>query len=109
MIDNAADTLRPDTTLLKTWREDGDYDYAREMMQSDFSLSEWILRHIDRLLSDIFGSRLYYDNRTLIWISIGVVILAAICVFIYRKRPGCSEAPGGLLRNIRWAKTLYTA
>jgi len=94
MIDNAADTLRPDTTLLKTWREDGDYDYAREMMQSDFSLSEWILRHIDRLLSDIFGSRLYYDNRTLIWISIGVVILAAICVFIYRKRPGLFGSSG---------------
>lgn len=87
MVNNAADTLHIDTALLQTWREDGDYDYAREMVQSDSSVSEWILRNIDRLLSAIFGSRTYFDNRTLIWTVISVVLVAAIGYFIYRKRP----------------------
>lgn len=82
------DTLRTDNDMLKVWRDDEKYDYAREMMLSDFNMGEWIAGHIDRMLSGLFGSRFYTDHETLIWTAIGIVFIAAIAIFIYRKHPG---------------------
>lgn len=87
MLNNVSDTLRIDTAVLNTWRADDNYDYAREMVQSDFSLREWIYMHIDYLFSRIFGSRFYSDNVTFIWCSVGIVLIAAVAAFIYYKKP----------------------
>lgn len=87
MLNNVSDTLRIDTAVLEAWRADEDYDYAREMVQSDFSLREWIYMQIDNIFSWIFGSRFYTDNSTFIWCSVGVVFIAAVLAFIYYKKP----------------------
>lgn len=87
MLDNAADTLKVDAAMLEAWRSDSDYDYAREMVPSDMSLSEWIYNCIDKFFYSIFGSDFYTDNMTFIWTSVGVVCVLAVIMFIYRKHP----------------------
>lgn len=87
MLNNVSDTLRIDTAVLEAWRADEDYDYAREMVQSDFSLREWIYMQIDNIFSWIFGSRFYTDNHTFIWCAIGIAFIIAVLAFIYYKKP----------------------
>lgn len=87
MPNYAADTLKTDTAMLNAWRESDDYDYAREMVQSDFSLSEWLAERIDRMLGNMFGGGFYEDHRTLIWTATAIVFIAIAALFVYRKRP----------------------
>lgn len=99
MFGNAADTLRADTAMLNAWRADSDYDYAREIVQSDFSLREWIMARIDDFMSALFGSNLYNENRTAIWLTIGFLLLAAIAVYVFRKHPALFGRSGKTVTN----------
>lgn len=86
MLNNVADTLKADTAMLDAWRCCDDYDYAREMVQSDFSIREWILMHIGRWFDYIFGSGFYADNRTFIWGLISAILIVAVIAFVFRHK-----------------------
>lgn len=86
MLNNVADTLRVDTAMLNGWRCDDDYDYAREMVQSDFSIREWILIHVSKWLDGIFGSEFYTNNEKIIWGLIGAVLIIAVIAFVFRHK-----------------------
>ena len=94
MTISAADTLQPDAAVIETWRADGRYDYTREMMQSDSSVSEWLQMQITDLLNSIFGSRFYTANETVIWTFTGLVGLAVLLWLVWRKRPSLFGSSG---------------
>ncbi len=82
-----ADTLRPDTTALHTFRMDADYDYTRELYESDFSVWDWLVKHLGAYLhhhrDDLFG----LSNIPVgVWIALAIVVLLVIIgIFIHRR------------------------
>lgn len=81
------DTLVVDTASLNAWRADGDYDYGRELVQSDFSLLEWLLNKIGKGLDSVFGSNFYHHFGTTFWVVIGILLVAGIVVFMLYQHP----------------------
>ncbi len=80
------DTLTVDSTMIASWRSDAAYDYNRELMQSDFSVTEWLLEQIDWFLRTLFGSGNANDMRTTIWIIVGVLALVLVVYFFLHHR-----------------------
>ena len=63
MLTNPSDTLVLDTARLQVWRQNGDYDYGRELVPSQTSLMEWLGRQFNRVMRSIFGSDFYREYR----------------------------------------------
>jgi len=100
MLHNATDTLRIDTAMLNAWRSEPDYDYASEVVQSDFSIGDWISRNIWEALDILFRSpaSFYHDHYQLIWSVVGGLCVAAIAYFVYRKHPALFGGSGTTVR-----------
>ncbi len=87
MFQNAADTLTADTAMLTALRANEDFDYAREMVQSNFSVGQWLGSQLSNMFNSVFGSRFYNDNETLIWTLVGLGCIAGVAALIVRFRP----------------------
>lgn len=88
MIVSPADTLVCDTTQVALWQADAAYDYNRELMAPEINIIEWISRLVGEILQKIFGSRFAEQYTEAILIGIGILILALIVWFVYKKNPG---------------------
>lgn len=87
MFTSASDTLVADTAALNAWRQNPDFDYARELVQPDVSVWRWIEMYVARFFELLFDNRFYRDNGTAIWIGLGVAVVIAVAVFVIHKRP----------------------
>ena len=83
-----SNTLRPDTALVHTFQQSGDYDYSKELFQSGFSIWEWLWQHAEHYLARVFRGVAHVSDVPLwIWISLAVIVLMVIGgVFVVRKR-----------------------
>lgn len=88
MIISPADTLVCDTTQVAMWQADAAYDYNRELMAPEINIIEWISRLVEEILQKIFGSRFAEQYTEAILIGIGILILALLVWFVYKKNPG---------------------
>lgn len=81
-------TLHPDTALVRALRESGDYNYSKELFQSDFSIWEWLWRHVADYLAVVFrGVARLDDVPVWVWVVLAVLVLAALVGwFVVRKR-----------------------
>lgn len=87
MLTNPSDTLVLDTARLQVWRQDGDYDYSRELVPSQTSLMEWLSRQFSKVMRSIFGSDFYQEYGDAMWILIGLIAVLAIFLFLFYKHP----------------------
>ncbi|MDE5948116.1 MAG: DUF4129 domain-containing protein [Prevotella sp.] len=94
MFQNAADTLTADTAMLNALRANEDFDYTREMVQSDFSVGQWIASQLSKMFDAVFGSRFYNDNETLIWTLVVLGCIAGVAALIVRFRPALFGSSG---------------
>lgn len=85
MLTNPSDTLVLDTTRLQVWRQDGDYDYSRELVPSQTSVMEWMSNQIAKLMRSIFGSDFYQQYGDMMWVLLSITALLAIFVFLFYK------------------------
>ncbi len=79
------DTLVVDTARLAAWKTDSDFDYAREFVQSDTSVVDWLLATLDhwlwKTLHISFGSL----PAGILWACVGlVVVVTIVAVLVYR-------------------------
>lgn len=81
-------TLRPDTALIHAFQQSGDYDYSKELFQSNFSIWGWLWDHAVRFLSRIFRGVPHIGHVPLwVWVLLAVMVLILIVgVFVIRKR-----------------------
>jgi len=82
-----SDTLVLDTARLQVWRQNGDYDYSRELVPSQTSLMEWLGRQFNKVMRSIFGSDFYREYGDAMWILIGLIALLAIFLFLFYRHP----------------------
>lgn len=82
-----ADTLVYDADLIARWQSDPAYGYARELVDPEMNVLEWLSRQLGELLRKIFGSRLVEEYSELLLVGIAIVALLLIMWFVYRKRP----------------------
>ena len=80
------DTLHIDAAMLEAWRDNSAYDYNRELVQSEFSLREWLMEQIRDFFDNIFDSQAYSENETLIWTIASIVLLTIVGYFVSKYR-----------------------
>lgn len=109
--------------MLHTLQHDSQYDYARELAQSDFSIGEWLWGKLAEVLMKLLGSNFYANNERLIWLTIAAVFVAVAGAFVWgryrrlrlrRKWKAVKEVPGadtiyGIDFDERIAEALRTA
>lgn len=71
--------------MLHTLQHDPQYDYARELAQSDFSIGEWLWGKLAEVLMKLLGSNFYANNERLIWLTIAVVFVAVAGAFVWGR------------------------
>jgi len=81
------DTLQIDSMQVAMWQQDGRFDYNRELVGGSETLLQWLSRVVMEWLHKTFGT--VVDDNTVLWIllCVGVVVIAVIGWFIWRKRP----------------------
>lgn len=79
------DTLVVDTARLAAWKADSDFDYAREFVQSDTSVIDWLLTALDHWMMKALHISLYSQTANILWACVGLAAVAAIvAIFVYR-------------------------
>lgn len=81
------DTLTIDTSQLATWRANPEFDYSSEFMHSDFSLLDWLGRHLDKLFGSLFGDLFSSDWGITVWYVVGLVATVSIVIFLFYRHP----------------------
>lgn len=71
--------------MLHTLQHDPQYDYARELAQSDFSIGEWLWGKLAEVLMKLLGSNFYANNERLIWLTIAAVFVAVAGAFVWGR------------------------
>lgn len=92
---NAVDTLVVDSVNLNAWRSNDDFDYGRELTQSDFSVMDWIQQQIYHLWHALTDSAFYTNYGDAMWFAIGVAVLLALAYVLFRTHPELFVRNGG--------------
>ena len=92
---NAVDTLVVDSANLNAWRSNDDFDYGRELTQSDFSVMDWIQQQIYQLWHALTDNAFYTNYGDVMWFAIGVVVLLALVYVLFRTHPELFVRNGG--------------
>ncbi len=82
------DTLSCDTTLLSLMRNDGAYDYGRELVMPQLNLMDWLLGQLEKFLTSIFGDAAGHQITLPLIVTVGLVLIGLILCFFYKDRPG---------------------
>jgi len=103
------DTLQIDSMQVAMWQQDGRFDYNRELVGGSETLMQWLFRVVREWLNKTLGT--VVDDNTVLWIllCVGVVVIAVIGWFIWRKRPKlfASSGRGGMLDYELEEDTIY--
>jgi hypothetical protein len=87
MTNAPVDTLICDTMQLAAWRQDGAYDYNRELVSTQDTLTEWLQEKFFELLSELLGSEAATTiGRPLLYV-LGAIVVGIILWFVYRNHP----------------------
>ncbi|MBR5929555.1 MAG: DUF4129 domain-containing protein [Prevotella sp.] len=81
------DTLSCDTTLLSLMRNNGAYDYNRELVTPQVSLWDWVMQKLEEFLGRIFGEVTGHHLTLPLVIMAGLALLGLILWFLYKYRP----------------------
>ena len=81
------DTLSCDTTTLSLMRENGAYDYGRELVTPQVNLWDWILEKVGEFLEDIFGKVAAQHITMPLIVMAGLALIGLIVWFVYKNRP----------------------
>lgn len=92
-ISQTTDTIAADTTLLRSFRENPDYDYSRDFVESDFSLIDKLLEWF-RNLFNTSTDAMTTDEMGPVWIMLGVVILVGAIVYLYVNKAAIFSRSG---------------
>lgn len=82
-----ADTLVCDTMQVAAWRQDGAFDYHRELVSAQDSLREWLLMKFYQLLGELFGSQAAEQVGRPLLFLLGAAVVAVIVWFVYKNHP----------------------
>ena len=81
------DTLVCDTVQIAAWRQDGAFDYSRELVSAQDSLPQWLMEKFLELLASVLGSETAaFISRPLLFV-LGAAVIAVILWFVYKNRP----------------------
>jgi hypothetical protein len=81
------DTLVCDTMQVDAWRQDGAFDYNRELVTTQDSLTQWLLEKFLELLASLLGSETAaIVGRPLLFV-LGASVVGIILWFVYKNRP----------------------
>lgn len=69
------------------WRQDGAFDYNRELVSAQDSLTEWLLMKFYQLLGELLGSRTAELVGRPLLVLLGAAVVAVIAWFVYRNHP----------------------
>lgn len=86
MVQPLTDTLSCDSTLLRQFRSDKAYDYARELQAPDLNWWEWLVSKIRDFLSFLLDIDGPGDFRIVIYVCITLVFLSLVAFLLYRYR-----------------------
>ena len=81
------DTLSCDTTLLSLMRNNGAYDYNRELVTPQVSLWDWVMQKLEEFLGRLFGEVTGHHLTLPLVIMAGLALLGLILWFLYKYRP----------------------
>lgn len=87
MFASPSDTLVIDTAKLSVWRQDGDYDYGRELVPHQDTFGEWL----QKVWSEFFDStirRVFGQNSEWLWVVLGIIIILLLLWIFFVVRPG---------------------
>ncbi len=85
---NPVDTLSLNPAIIKTWQENSDYDYSRELMPRKTNFTERLSELLNRIFSvDLGLGKFYADYGEVIWIVVAIIVILLIVLFIYKKHP----------------------
>ena len=81
------DTLACDTMQISAWRQDGAFDYNRELVATQDSLTQWLMEQFLELLSSLLGSETAAAVSRPLLFLLGATVVGIILWFVYRNRP----------------------
>ena len=84
MLQPLSDTLSCDSVLLRQYRADEAYNYARELQAPELGWWDWLKLKIDEFLSEVFSISDKGDFRIVIYIILALAIVALIAFILYR-------------------------
>lgn len=83
---NATDTLQFDSARWAVWTSDSDYDYGRELVQTDQTLLGQLQDAFAEWMDSLFGGT-FGNISTETWVLIAVVITGSILLYLFLKHP----------------------
>lgn len=86
MFTSPSDTLVIDTAKLSVWRQDGDYDYGRELVPHHDTFGEWLQEKMGDFFDSIFRSA-FAQNHEWLWIILGIIVISAFFWILFVIRP----------------------
>lgn len=79
------DTLVVDTARLAAWKADADFDYAREFVQSDTSVIDWLLMTLNHWMWKTLHISFDSQAADILWTCVGLaVVVSIVAVLVYR-------------------------
>lgn len=87
MFSLPVDTLVCDTTQVAAWRQDDAFNYNRELVATQDSLTEWLIARYFELLAKLFGSEAAEMITKPLLVLLGAAVVAVIVWFVYKQRP----------------------
>jgi hypothetical protein len=72
---------------IAAWRQDGAFDYNRELLTTQDSLTQWLLMKFAELLARLFGSEAASMLSRPLLFLLGAVVVGIVVWFLYKQRP----------------------
>ena len=82
-----SDTLVIDSAQIVQWQSQQDFDYNRELVGGGTTFYEWLMGKLRELLQDIFGQMWNSSFTSMFLVLLGVTVLAAIGLYLWRYHP----------------------
>ena len=86
MFTSPSDTLVIDSAKLSVWRQDGAYDYGRELVPHQDTFGEWLQDRLSDFTDEIFRN-VFAQNREWMWTVLGIIALRCLCVLARKLMP----------------------
>lgn len=86
MFTSPSDTLVIDSAKHSVWRQDGAYDYGRELVPHQDTFGEWLQDRLGDFTDEIFRN-VFAQNREWMWTVLGIIVILAILWIVFVVRP----------------------
>jgi|SRR5574344_447690 hypothetical protein len=86
MMPLAIDTLKLDSSKLQVWQQNEDFNYKREILQTDNGFVESLVGKVEKFFNDIYIYGFDLNNKVLLYGCVVLVLLIAIALFLLYRR-----------------------